>query len=71
MSVQQLSQSLGVEVVEKISPASNAVLVRKSSLERENFAIQSLEAHPMVENAEPNYILVSIKMWTPCLTIQC
>lgn len=56
MSVQQLSQSLGVEVVEKISPASNAVLVRKSALEREDYAVQSLEAHPMVVNAEPNFI---------------
>ncbi len=56
MSVQQLSQSLGVEVVEKISPASKAVLVRKNALERESFVIQSLESHPMVANAEPNYI---------------
>lgn len=56
MEIQQLSQSLGVEVVEKLSPASNAVLVRKSSMEREDFAVQSLISHPMVVNAEPNYI---------------
>ncbi|MGE0763205.1 MAG: S8 family serine peptidase [Bdellovibrionales bacterium] len=56
MSVNTLEQSLGAEVVEHLSVESQAVLVRKSQIEKSEFAIQSLKQNPMVEYAEPNFI---------------
>ncbi len=56
LSNEVLGQSLGGQVVEKISVASNAVLLRKSPLEREDYVVQTLKNNPLVENAEPNYI---------------
>lgn len=56
MSHEVLGQSLGGEVVEKISKASQAVLLKRNQLEREDYVVQSLMNHPLVENVEPNYI---------------
>jgi subtilisin family serine protease len=56
MSVTQLERSLGAQVVEHLSPASNAVLVRRSKVERADFAVQAISQSPLVEYAEPNYI---------------
>lgn len=56
MSLSTLSQTLGGEVVEKLSPQSNAILVRRNALEREDFVINSLKNNPYVANAEPNFI---------------
>jgi subtilisin family serine protease len=56
VSLQEMGQILGGEVVLKISKASNAVLLKRSPLERENFVIQSLQSNPAVEIVEPNLI---------------
>lgn len=55
-SLQNMSELLGGEVVHQLSKASNAVLLRRSPLEREAFVIQDLKAVPGVEIAEPNFI---------------
>lgn len=56
LSVKNISNLLGVEVLEKISPASGAILVRKNFLERQTFSLQALKSHAAVENVEPNFI---------------
>lgn len=56
MSMGSLSQALGGQVVEKISPQSEAVLLRRQMLENSSFVINALEQNPYVEYAEPNYI---------------
>lgn len=60
MSTHTLEQSLGVEVVEHLSTESQAILVRRTQIEKSDFAIQALRQNSMVEYAEPNYIYRAI-----------
>lgn len=56
MSVTQVERALGAEIVDHLSPASQAVLVRRPKVERAEFAVQAISQSPLVEYAEPNYI---------------
>ncbi len=56
MSVAQVERALGAEIVEYLSPASQAVLVRRPKVERAEFAVQAISQSTLVEYAEPNYI---------------
>lgn len=51
-----LERALGVQVVEHLSEASRSILVRRSAVERKEFAVQALTQSPLVEYAEPNFI---------------
>lgn len=56
MSKTMMEKTLGAQIVENLSPESQSVLVRRTQIEKSEFAVQALEANPMVEYAEPNYI---------------
>ena len=56
MSKTMIEKSLGAQVVENLSPESQSILVRRTQIEKAEFSVQALEANPMVEYAEPNYI---------------
>lgn len=56
MSKVTLSQALGAEVVDYISPESQAIVVRRAIGEDKGFALHLLNNNPYVEYAEPNYI---------------
>lgn len=55
MSVGQLEHTLGGQV-EHLSPESNSVLVRRTQVEKADFALQALSQNSLVEYAEPNFI---------------
>lgn len=55
-SLLQLEKALDVKVVEKLSPQSKSILVKRSEVEMMNSAIAILENNPLVEYAEPNFI---------------
>ncbi|MBX7230681.1 MAG: S8 family serine peptidase [Bdellovibrionales bacterium] len=51
-----LESVLKAQVVERLSPASNAILVRRPLVEKTSSGIKALLSNKLVERAEPNYL---------------
>ncbi len=56
-SVESMKVMFEAESVESLSAESQALLVKRSILENQDYAIKALEANSIVKYAEPNYIL--------------
>jgi thermitase len=56
MSAGDIGRSMEAEVIERLSPESRSILIRRPQVERAEFAVRALKQNPLVEYAEPNYI---------------
>lgn len=62
VSLDEMSNELGVDVIKQISPESQAFLVRASMVEMQSSVIGRLGDHPAVDIIEPNYIYYRVAL---------